>query len=268
MYRIGLFSKMNRITTKTLRYYEKIGLLKPAYIDDETGYRYYTSNQLPKLHKIITLKQMGLSLTDIMHIVDQPISVEVFLKLKEKELNEVINDNKKKILQIKNYMKILSNDEHIKYNPVVRSLPRVNVASMRFIASSYDEYFEIIPKMGLEMRRKGAVCAEPEYCFNIYHDGEYKEKNIDVETCEAVVELCEDSDLVKYKVIEKVDEALCLLHRGPYETLREAHWFAYKWIDDNGYNVIGNPRESYIDGIWNKDDKDLWLTEIQIPIKK
>lgn len=47
MYRIGMFSKINKVTVKTLRYYDEVGLLIPAYVDEENGYRYYTSEQLP-----------------------------------------------------------------------------------------------------------------------------------------------------------------------------------------------------------------------------
>ena len=122
--------------------------------------------------------------------------------------------------------------------------------------------------MGEEMERLGAVCAKPEYCFNIYHDGEYKETDIDVEVCEAVVAFCEDSEMVKFKKIQGVDSALCIFHKGPYSTLSEAYRFAFEWIKDNGYDLVSQPRESYIDGIWNKEDASDWLTEIQIPIRR
>ncbi len=137
------------------------------------------------------------------------------------------------------------------------------------IVPSYDYYFQIIPKMGVEMERLGAVCAKPEYCFNIYHDGEYKESNIDVEVCEAVVEFCKDSEMVKFKKIDAVKTVLCIiLHKGPYFLFPEAYHFAFEWIKDNGYILVGEPRESYVDGIWNKDDENEWLTEIQILISK
>ena len=83
MYSIGMFSKINRITTKTLRHYDEIGLLKPEEVDRFTGYRYYTSSQLPVLHKIFTLKQMGLALNDIKTALENPKALKIFLKLKE-----------------------------------------------------------------------------------------------------------------------------------------------------------------------------------------
>ncbi|WP_430885005.1 MerR family transcriptional regulator [Fusibacter sp. JL216-2] len=268
MYSIGLFSKMNRITTKTLRHYDEIGLLKPAHVDDFTGYRYYSSDQLVRLNQIITLKQMGIGLSDIGKILEHPEGVEVLLSIKENDLLKRIEEQKKMLKSVQNYMKRIKGELTMKYTPVVRSLPDVIVASMRLIAPDYDYYFEIIPKMGDEMRKQGAVCAEPEYCFNIYHDGEYKEKDIDVEVCEAVVDYCEDTELIKFKKIKGYKEALCVLHKGPYSTLPDAYNFAFEWVKDNGYEVVGLPRESYIDGIWNKDSDEEWLTEIQIPIGK
>ena len=58
------------------------------------------------------------------------------------------------------------------------------------------------------------------------------------------------------------------MHRGPYPGLRDAYAFAFKWIEENGYTMAGNPRESYIDGIWNMEDEADWLTELQIPVSK
>lgn len=268
MYPIGLFSKMNRVSAKTLRHYDEIGLLKPAYVDEENGYRYYSSDQFARLSKIITLKQMGLPLRDILVMIDNDKSVEIFLRVQENDLLNRISEEQIKLSHVRNYLKRMKGECIMKYNPIIKSLPECIVASMRFKAESYDSYFDRIPKMGKEMERLGAVCAEPEYCFNIYHDGEYKDKNIDVEVCEAVVDYCKDSDMVKFKKIEAVEEALCIFHKGAYSLFAEAYKFAYEWIEDNGYEVVGLARESYIDGIWNKESEEEWLTEIQIPIGK
>ena len=268
MYSIGIFSKMNRITTKTLRYYNEIGLLKPAYIDELTGYRYYSSKELSRINRIIALKQLGLSLADIKEIIDEPKGIEFYLKVREQELRKNILIESEKLLSVQNYRKRLRGEVIMTYNPVLRSLPEVIVASMRVNVESYNNYFEVVPKMGEEMKLLGAECAEPAYCFNIYHDGEYKESDIDVEVCEAVVDYCNDSEIVKFKQVKGVDIALCILHKGSYDLFREAYAFAYEWIKDNKYKIIGLSRESYIDGIWNKDDESEWLTEIQIPITK
>ena len=267
MYQIGLFSKINRITTKTLRHYDEIGLFKPEHVDYITGYRYYTSEQLPRLHRILALRQLGLSLTDIKEILENPGNTEMLLKLKKKELTDHINEEKQKLSLIDTWLEIINGEKTMKYTAIIKELPAVTVASMRTVAPSYDAYFKLIPPMGDEMRRQGAICAEPAYCFNIYHDGEYKEKDIDIEVCEAVVQQREDSEMVKYKQIKRVPSAVCVLHKGSYSGLRAAYAFTFQWIKDNGYELDGLPRESYIDGIWNRENEDDWLTEIQIPVK-
>ena len=269
MYTIGEFSKINRITTKTLRHYDKIGLLKPKLTDKFTGYRYYSSEQLLILHKILSLKQMGFSLINIKILIENDENITTALELRKRQIEENIKQEKLKLSQVDGFINSLKKGELSMYSVVLKELPEVKVASYRKVIDSYDELFNMAPNVvGPEMRRVGCVCAKPEYCFNIYHDGEYRERNIDTEMCQAIVELKEDTDILKFKVIEKVDTAACLLHKGPYNTLGESYANIFKWIEENNYKVIDNPRESYIDGIWNKDDESEWLTEIQVPVVK
>lgn len=155
------------------------------------------------------------------------------------------------------------------YNAVVKELPECIVYSRRTIIPSYDVYFELIPEIGEEVRRTNPniKCAVPEYSFVIYHDGEYKEKDIDIEYCEAVTEFGIDTENIKFKKIPSVT-AVTVMHKGPYKTLGNAYSYIFKWIEENGYTMIDKPRESYIDGIWNKESEEDWLTEVQIPVMK
>lgn len=264
LYRIGLFSQMNKVTVKTLRHYDEIGLLKPEHIDKFTGYRYYTSAQLPTLHDILALRQMGMTLDEIKK-VQAGANVKSVLEQKKVELLKNIAEETRKLSEVEYY---LSNKiEEYKYNVVIKELPEVIVASMRTVIPNYDGLFNIYPEMGIEMERLGCECAVPEYCFSVYHNGEYKEENIDVEICEAVTEIKENSKIVSFKSFKKV-EAACVLYKGPYNNFPKVYAALVCWIEKNNYEIIDNPRESYIDGIWNKDNEEEWLTEIQFPIKK
>ena len=86
MYKIGDFSKMSKTTIKTLRYYEKEGLLIPAYVDPNTSYRYYESSQLTDLTKLISLRQAGLSINDIKEILNGKDVKVIFENRKKVEL--------------------------------------------------------------------------------------------------------------------------------------------------------------------------------------
>ena len=61
---------------------------------------------------------------------------------------------------------------------------------------------------------------------------------------------------------------VCIYHKGSYENLRDSYNVIIKYIEDNGYEIIDNPRECYIDGCWNKESEDDYLTKIEFPVKK
>ena len=69
MLKIGDFSKLSRVSVRMLRYYDEIGLLKPAEIDRFTDYRYYSEAQLPTVCRITALRDMGFGLADICAIL-------------------------------------------------------------------------------------------------------------------------------------------------------------------------------------------------------
>lgn len=267
MIKIGEFSQINKITVKTLRLYDKLGLLKPKFIDKFTGFRYYDSDQLLIVQKIISLKQIGFSLSEIASILEDGYDFLKKLEQKEKEVDCEIEINKEKLSRIKSYISSIKKEKNMNYDVVLKELPEVTVASRRLIIKDYSQLFLAAPKMGEMMKAQGLKCRVPEYCFNIYHDGEYKEKNIDVEICEAVVTAGKETKDLKFKTFAAV-KAACILHKGPYENLGQSYGILINWLKDNNYEAADFFRESYIDGCWNKESPNDWLTEIQVPVKK
>lgn len=141
------------------------------------------------------------------------------------------------------------------------------VAASEKTIDSYDDLFDVMPTMGAEMERLGCECALPEYCFTQYLEPGYKEENIKIETCEAVTRLLEDTETLKFYEIEETTAA-CIFHKGSYADFSKSYAVLLRYIEENDYEIAGNIRESYIDGIWNKDDESEWLSEIQIPVRK
>lgn len=272
MYSIGMFSQINRITCKTLRYYDEIGLLKPCHIDGMTGYRYYSSDQLPRMNKILALKQMGFSLTEMIAMLDSDCSGETMtnlLLLKQKEISGNIAEEQQKLKLIENFLSNEKGDFMTNYTATIKELPEVTVASHRQMIPDYNALFSLSTDMIVpEMNRLGCIRTKPEYCFNIYHYDEFKDHDIDVEVCEAVTEKKSDTDKLNFKVFPKVATAVSVLHQGSYSNLQEAYAFGLTWIEQNGYKLIDHPRESFIDGIWNKKEETDWLTELQFPVEK
>ncbi len=68
--------------------------------------------------------------------------------------------------------------------------------------------------------------------------------------------------------IEEVPEAVCTVHKGAYTEFSTAYAAVIQFAENNGYRITGPFRENYIDGIWNKESEEEWLTEIQLPVEK
>ncbi len=270
MYRIGLFSKIGKVTVKALRFYEEEGLLIPARIDGATGYRYYDTGQIPRLHKIVALKQCGFSIPEIKSILGGKNIASLFAGRRSR-LEAEVREASLQLSSIESYIGSIRESGTMDYEIVIKDLPRVLVYSVRMKVESYDSYFEVIPKIGEECVASNPEvrCIEnPPYSFIIYRDGEYRERDIDIEFCEAVNKRGIDTDRIKFKIVERVPAAACVMHKGPYSALRAAYAAVFKWIEENGYAATDNPRESYIDGIWNRDDPEDWVTEVQVPVER
>jgi len=266
MFRIGEFSKMAKTTIKALRYYDEVGLLKPEETDRFTSYRFYTTDQLVRLHRIQAYRQVGLSIDEIKLILSGHDAVSILHKRKAELVSELA-EGTSQLSRIEFILK--GENSFMSYAATIKDLPGCVVYSKKMTIPSYDAYFEVIPAIGEQISNKypDLKCATPEYCFVVYLDGEHKEKDINIEFCEAVEKTWPDFDDISFKEI-KPATVVSVLHKGAYGALSNAYAFIMKWIEENGYTAADNPRESYIDGIWNKENEDDWLTELQIPIVK
>jgi len=263
-----MFSKISKTTIKTLRHYDEVGLLAPAHVDEENGYRYYTTEQLFKLHEIIGLRQIGFSIPEVSAIMAGQ-HVEEILAQRKDEIESSLSEITDQLFRLNHYISKQKEGYPMNYQAVIKDIPECIVFSKRQVIPNYDALFGLAPALGETVTKANPTlkCAEPEYCFTIYHDGEYKETNIDVEFCEAVTSFGVETDGIVLKTIPAIT-AVSVMHKGAYKNLGAAYAYVFNWIEQNGYSVTGNPRESYIDGIWNKESEADWLTEVQVPVAK
>ena len=267
--KIGEFSNMMQLTVKTLRHYERKGLLIPYDVDEWTGYRYYTVDQMQRLNNIRGLQRLGFSLDEIGMLYEEeshaPSISQLTSKIKETEERlRMLLDRREKLLKWIRSLKEISKMGKIS----IQSLPEIIVASHREVIPSYEAIGEMCCYViGPEMQRLGCKCPPPGYCFTIEHNKEYSPTDIDIEYCEQVEEMGKDSSVVQFKKLSAVPMAICMKHYGPYDRFYESYTELFKYIEEHGYKIADKPRCSYIDGVWNKETEDEWLTEIQIPVK-
>jgi len=268
MYRIGLFSQITKVSVKALRFYEEKGLFVPSFIDPATGYRYYDSEQLFRMHRILSLKQCGFSIEDI-RLVLSGRNAGRLLAAQKKKLEQNMRDTAAQLASINSYLDWMQSGPVLNYQIVVKPLPRITVFSCCMTAHYYSDLFELIQQIVKEAYLTNPdmkVKDDPPYNFIRYLDLCYKENNIKFEYCKAVYEAGKETAGIKFKTLEAVPRAACVMHKGPYDRLPVAYSALFKWIDDNNLIPADAPRESEIDGIRNKQCQDEWLTEIQVPL--
>ncbi|NJD04823.1 MAG: diguanylate cyclase [Ruminiclostridium sp.] len=111
--KIGEFAEMNNVTTKMLRHYDEIGLLKPSVIDHSTGYRSYEAEQSHYINWIIILKNLDFTLSQIKEMLSGPINCKKMiyeLVRKRIEITSAINEQTQKKLEIDKLVKILEKE--------------------------------------------------------------------------------------------------------------------------------------------------------------
>lgn len=268
MLRIGEFSKMAMTTVKTLRYYDELGLLKPRSVDRFTGYRLYEASQLADLHLIQSLRQAGLSVAEVSGIVSGD-DARVALERRIVELEDEIATKQDMLARARFMLEKSKGAEDMPYTATVKHIPEQTIYCKEFLMATFDDYFTEMPALGKKLRDRypDLKCATPEYCYAVNLDAEWREANNRILFCEAVTELKEDFDGIRFERTPALD-VVSVMHEGAYEEMGAAFAYAVEWIEQNGYEIAGEPRSSYIDGIWNKQDVSEWLTEVQIPVRR
>ena len=267
--KIGEFSRLMQVTVKTLRHYEQKELLIPDEVDEWTGYRYYSVGQMLKLNSIRNLQRLGFKLEEIRDLYDEESHVPNVEQLTEK-IKETESQLQQLIARRKQLLEWM--DSRKKFEQMekftIESLPEVIVASHREVITDYSAIGVLCcTVIGPEMQRLGCKCPPPGYCFTIEHNKEYTPSDIDIEYCEQVEEMGTNSRIIQFKKLAAVPKALCMKHYGPYDRFYESFTEAYAYMEAHGYKVADHPRTCYIDGIWNQEDPEKWLSIIQIPIE-
>src|SRR5574340_87125 len=270
MFPIGKFSRISRLSVKTLRYYDQIGLLKPARVDPATGYRYYELDQLARLNRILALKDLGLTLEQTAVMLDRGLTAEqlrAMLRRKRAELTQAVHQTEDRLARVDARLKQIDLEGKMPdYEIVIKELPPLNVASVRGIIPTYPQQGHLWDALEKEMKKQGVWYGGP--CFTRYLDGEYRDHDIDTNVCAPVAIRCISNGPMK--VYELPGGTLAVtVHHGPFTTLGSAYGALLKWIEENGYRIIGPEREIYLKtGVPLRQDDTSYVTEIQFPVTR
>ena len=271
MLKIGDFSKLSRISIRMLRHYDEIGILHPKYVDDFTGYRYYSEAQLPLAGRIQTLKSLGFGLSVIKEILakyEDAGEMEQFLLVKRKELEEESMEIQQKLQFLDSTLKWLRKDGNLMdYDVTCKTLPERYVASLRQVIPAYDQEWVLWEMMWRELGPQKVQQAVPCYGMAIFHDEGYKEHDPDVEIQTAVVGRYQDTEHVRFKIVPPVQIASAT-YKGSYDQILRVNKAVADWVAANGYVFDGKFFCIYhVSPNQTKNPEEL-VTEVCFPVRK
>ncbi len=272
MIKIGDFSKLSLLTVKTLRHYDELGLLKPVHVDPHNGYRYYAAAQLPRLQRILALKEMGLSLQQIGMLLNADLPAQQvigMLRRRQVELHQSIVESQETLARIEARLKLFEQENNMPDNEVViKSVPAMWIISLRGIVPNYPDQQTLWEQLGKAMKNVSVHSIGP--CFTLDHDREYKELDHDLEVCFTIAAPASVEPPAQVRQLPAVKTMASLIHHGPFTTLFKSYQQMIEWLDANGYQINGPGREIYISTGENelRQDDPNYVTEIQFPVKK
>ncbi len=270
MYRIGEFSKMCRVPVSALRYYSDLGLLPPASIDPASGYRYYEVAQLPRLNRILALKDLGLSLDEIASLLNNELSaaeLRGMLRLKQAEMSRAVAEQQAQLARVESRLRMIESEDNMpNYEIVLRDVDAMHVASLREVLGDLQEVGSMIADGYGALMPAGIMPAGP--CFTIYHDPEFNPEALDVEIAfpvGATVTEAPDTPAGRHFAIRDIPgaKAAVLVHQGPYDTISQAYVAIGEWLEANDLKVAGPPHEAYLTA---PDDPSGPITELRFPV--
>jgi effector-binding domain-containing protein len=272
MIRIGDFSKLSRVSIKALRLYDEMGLLKPVEVDRFTGYRHYEFDQLPRLYRILALKDLGFSLEEIGHLLEGDLSVEQMrgmLKLRQAEIRRQVEAEVARLERVELWLRVIEQENSMsKYDVVIKKIEPLKIASVRGVVPTPPDQRSLWDELISYLQQKSARMVGPPMA--IYHDPEFKERDWDIEVVMPLGEELSPGQRVQVYELPGAENMACVVHTGPFATIGEAYDALAKWIDQNGYQIVGPGRELNLrlpDKLGDQNDSNT-VNEIQFPVQK
>lgn len=276
MFQIGEFSKITQVPGSQLRYYDEIGLLAPAKIDELTGYRYYSAQQIPDLHRILALKDLGLSLDQIRRMVQDDLPVEEIrgmLTLKKIQVEQTVIDEVTRLRHIEARLKQIETGLNMgDYEVILKSIPEMPYLSNRKIFSDFfqarkmfTEMFQTIPAT-IDTKKLGALTA-------IFHNDMYSMNDLDIEMGfmlnqpgEKLTPSLLDDLQMSVATLPAVETMVTAVQVGFPDESYTCRGILASWIEANDYVITGTGRDVFL--VPPRPGKEAeTVFEIQYPIQ-
>jgi effector-binding domain-containing protein len=250
---------------KTLRFYDAIELLRPAHVDRNSGYRYYSADQFADLGLILRLKAFGFSLREIPGLIRQRPDLSRLKELlldKRDELVRRVRDDRMRLAGLDGWLEQLgTGGEPPFYKVVLRRVDVHTIASIRQSISRYSDAVNLFEELSHHAKQRNAASGPP---AAIWHTCGGSARTVDCEVYMIARQPISGNPRVS---VRKVPSGLmaCVVHHGPVGAAAGPYAAARTWIRSHGYRIVGPKRELYWQGGVDQD-RSSDVTEIQFPV--
>ena len=274
MFTIGDFAAFGQVSARMLRHYDALGLLRPAVVDEVTGYRFYSAEQFGRLNRIVALKDLGFTLQQVGEIVDAKLSAEELrgmLRLRQAQLEDELARSTARLTSVEARLRLIEREGHMPTDDVVlKRIAPTQVAELSAISPSYDgeDIGPVLqPLFGQLFERLGAAglnpCGSP-VAYYEQADGE----TVRVHAAVPVDAGADGRTAADVDVLElpELAQAATIVHKGDMMEAERSMQTLAQWIEDNGYRSQGYAREVTLQ--FDPDNPANWVHEFQIPVTK
>jgi DNA-binding transcriptional MerR regulator len=282
MFKIGEFSRLSRVSVRMLRHYDQLGLLTPSQTDPFTGYRYYSAEQLPRLNRILALRDLGFSLEQIAGMLEDDLSTDQLLgmlKLKRAELEEQMKQEQERLARLEVRIRQMSERPgHGAYDILLRDIEPQLAATYREVAADDERIQRMFDTVETYVAGfEGARADRPP--FSIYYDDDYRETDVDAEVAVPLNYAIPENEMIRVRHLPRLASVACAVHVGEYSGIYRAYNALLSWIEANGYQMTGPIREVYLrygaEGLdfelprtYLANDRHEYVTELQLSVQK
>jgi DNA-binding transcriptional MerR regulator/effector-binding domain-containing protein len=260
----GRFAQLARLSRKALRIYAEMGLLRPAHVNPETNYRYYSLSQLEDAHRINKLRELGMSLESIR---------EMLRVWGTPEFAEQLGQHREELLrQASAVQTALENVEHLLSVPARSyTVYTKHVSSQRYLGTRAwcdpDDSCDFISKAQQTLLHvaKESLLGLAGSALTRYHEDE-RDDCWEVEVCLPVaghtpIDLPKEiysSELPSGTVAFTVHAGDCGGDRG----MQDAYKAVWSWLHEHGHETLGGPIEVYVFDETNTENPADFRTEV------
>lgn len=267
MLKIGEFSALARVSVKTLRYYNELGLLRPVRIDPDSGYRYYSTSQLPRLHRILVLRDLGFPLDRIAQALDEGVNADALrgmLMLRQAEQEERLREEGERLTRLKALLRLIEQEGVRASEVVLKDVDPQKIVSIRDVIPTYRNVGALFERL---YQTIGPLASQG-LALAVWHDAEYKDRDLDVEAGVYVSPAVQVQNPASVRELPGATVA-SIVHHGAFGRISEAYLAILHWIDANEYRQAGPMRELFfrVSVPASRDDESN-VREIQVPVGK